>query len=230
MREAARPSAAAALSGWGDRPSNGIGTKPRRPHEPFLRKRVFRKGSWGLPYHPTKEEPRGAPARLGRPPRGGRPPPHARPPETPRPTQGGLVLHRPAMAAGVAPTTGGSSAVRTSAALARPSTGPFGPRWSPPPLAIDQRPRHVGSDRRDTPTLGRGTRVLPPAGSARWCPAATPRRSALDAGGPGTMSARDGPAPSTARVNARVILFSERPVPVHRKVLILARIDRPWKS
>ena len=29
--------------------------------------------------------------------------------------------------------------------------------------------------RRDTPTPGRGTRVLPPAGSARWCPAAPSR-------------------------------------------------------
>ena len=39
---------------------------------------------------------------------------------------------------------------------------------------------------------GRGTRVLPLAESARWCPAATPRRAALDAGGPRRYVARDG--------------------------------------
>ena len=80
---------------------------------------------------------------------------------------------------------------------ARPAPGPFGPRWSPPPLAATSGPK-VGSDRLDTPTLGRGTRVLPPAGSARWCPAATSRRSALDTGGPrhtvlGTVRPRSPP-------------------------------------
>ena len=144
-----RPSAAAAApAGAIDRPTV-LEPSPRRPHEPFLRKRVFRKGSWGLPCHPTKEEPRGAPARLGRPPHGGRPPARTRPEETPRPTQGGLVLHRPAMAAGVAPTTGGSSAVRTPAHQHVQAPGPFGPRWSPPPLAATSGPK-VGSDRRDS--------------------------------------------------------------------------------
>src|SRR5512135_417923 len=80
-------------------------------------------------------------------------------------------------------------------ALARPSARTVWTSLVAAPAPCDQWPQGwLGPPRQ--PTLGRGTRVLPPAGSARWCPAATSRRSALDTGGPRRYVARDGPSPS----------------------------------